>query len=332
MRRLTARGAPALLLLVVLLAACGGAAEQADRSATDTADVDTAGVDQGLARPGGPAGADESAPEDSGPVRVTPVEIQPPQAIGDRIIKEGAMTIEVDDGGFDSAHRALVTIARDLGGAVSATSSSMVDGATVGSITVRVPVDSYDDLLTEVADIGSVIDRDVSSQDVSGEMTDLESRLRHLRAQEVFYLGLLDDAQSVTDAIDVQDQLSAITSEIERIQGRRTLLDDRTAFSTLTVEVQEAGAPGPTGVTGGPGAPDLGEYLRVGVDAFVRVLGVLLLIAVATAPFTIPVGIVIGIWLLRRRARRADAGATGTAAVEAPRPAATVGAPDHQEP
>ncbi|MDP8970573.1 MAG: DUF4349 domain-containing protein [Actinomycetota bacterium] len=232
-----------------------------------------------------------------------PLPDPPPAVPGERIVKEGSVSLEVAEGGFDQAFVAVIATARRHGGTVVATTTTNDDDrGTAGSVTVRVPVERYEDLLAEVSsDIGEVRSRDITSQDVSAEYVDLQSRLRHLQAQERFYLGLLERAQSVADAIAVQQQLDSVESGIEQIKGRLQYLDERTAFSTLTVELFEPGATLPRRQAD-PTRPTLAAWWASGRDAFVNAVGVLLVAALFAAPLLVPAGVAVGVWrLLRRR-------------------------------
>jgi hypothetical protein len=262
-------------------------------------------------RPGlglGGADADDAAADvdTDGPERdaAAPVPAAPAAARpGERLIKEGSVTIEVPADGFARGYARVVEAARTLGGSVVAsTSSTTEDGGTAGSVTVRVPVERYEDLLLGLGDIGEVRRQDIRTRDVTGEYTDLESRLRHARAQERFYLGLLEEAQSVGDAIAVQQQLDGIQQTIEQLQGRLNLLEDQTSFSTLTVELVE---PGTTPVLAGAERPRLAQYLETARDAFVTVIGSLVVVAVAVAPL-LALGLVgLLVWRSVHRGRRA---------------------------
>jgi hypothetical protein len=279
------------LLLLLLAAACSG-----DDQASDTARMsgtDDAGGDSAAFAPGGEArdvadaeeaeaAADAEAPagdvgDDAADSPLPPVQTGT-AATGERIIKEGTVTLVVEPGQFDTAFSQVVTRAQELGGHVAGTASSTdpapgpegEDGQvlTSGQVTIRIPVAAFESLLTAVGDAGTITERAVTSQDVTAEYTDLESRRRNLQAQERFYLGLLDQAQTIEDAIAVQQRLEDLQGQIEELTGRLNLLADRTAFSTLTVRIAEQGAE--EAVAGIDGAADSGfaPYLRQVVGTF----------------------------------------------------------------
>ena len=219
---------------------------------------------------------------------------------GERIIKEGTVTLEVDPGAFDTAFGQVIARAQALGGHVSGSSSSTdTEGLVQGQVTVRVPVRSFEDLLTAVGEAGDIVDRNVTSQDVSEEFTDLESRRRNLRAQEGFYLGLLADATNVSDAIAIQQQLEDIQRRIEEITGRLNLLADRSSFSTLTVRIHELGADAVEEVV--EEGPQLGTYVETARNTLIDVIGGLLVIATVLLPFVL---LGLGVWAIVRTVRR----------------------------
>jgi hypothetical protein len=86
----------------------------------------------------------------------------------------------------------------------------------------------------------------ISGQDVSAQYVDLQARLANQEAQRDAMLALLKRAQSVSDIIAIQTQLGQITQQIEELKGQIQYLDHNTAFSTVTVNILEAGAPAAT--------------------------------------------------------------------------------------
>lgn len=280
------------LVLAVLVLGCS--ASDSSQESADTA-VEAAAPEGGLggdvpaAADAGDEAVDAQAPgEEAGaPDADAPVLPVADPAVGDRVIKEGTVTVEVAAGTFDEAYAEVVEEARRLGGTVvSSTTTTSDDGGTSGSVTVRVPVDRYEDLLVGVGGIGEVRSREITAQDVSTEFVDLQSRLRNLEAQERFYLGLLEEAVGVQDAIAVQQQLDGITEQLEQVKGRIAYLDERTSYSTLTAQLFEPG--GALALAEDPAAgPDLGRFITLARDAFVNVVGSALVVAGFLGPFAL---------------------------------------------
>lgn len=307
-RSTMSRSSLLLIVLVWLLAGCSGA-DRGETSEAPTASADSsdeaAAPAEGLssARPEGDGAREQDTASDAEPQPVGDLELPTrPTSVGERIIKEGTVTLELEEQRFDTAFGQVVNAATRLGGTVVSSNTTTTDtGATAGSVTVQVPVERYEDLLVGVGEIGTVVSRQITAQDVTDEFTDLESRLRHLQAQERFYLELLEDADSVADAIAVQQQLEGLQAQIEQVQGRLQLLDARTTFSTLTVELFEPGAPVELAGAGGQ-RPDLGRYWAQARDAFVNVVGAMLVAGFFVAPLLVVLAAAYLVWqALRRR-------------------------------
>jgi hypothetical protein len=91
--------------------------------------------------------------------------------------------------------------------------------------------------------MGKVQNEHISGNDVSAQYVDLQARLGNEEAQRDAMLALLQRAQTVADIIAVQNQLGQITGQIEQLKGQIAYIDHNTAYSTVTVDLAEAGAP-----------------------------------------------------------------------------------------
>ena len=283
----------ALTLIAVMLAGCGGS--ESLESAGSAVAPDEAAMpeepaavrnDAAAGEDGAVAGGDTDTAAGGNPAEPVPDLAAAP---GDRIVRQGTMRLEIEEGGFDRAFTRVVDASGRLGGTVLTSNATSDDeGLTSGTVTVRVPADDYDALLTAIAGIGTVRERSITSEDVTAEFVDLEARLRHNEAQERFYLSLLERAESVQDAIAVQQQVQTIQQTIEQLRGRLAFLEERTSFSRLTVELFESGA----AFQQAGAQPTFAHYWEVSRNALVNVLGTALVIATVVLPFVL-VGLAI---------------------------------------
>lgn len=159
-----------------------------------------------------------------------------------KIIKNGLVKLETGKGGYAGIRQEAVSLASSAGGYLEGEDSSRDDrGLTYATLTLRVPADRFDQVMEAVSSLGEVVSSKVSTSDVSGEYVDLESRLRHLQAEESFYLSLIGQARGVQEMISIREHLSSVQLEKERVQGRMSFLDRQVAYSTLTISVSERG-------------------------------------------------------------------------------------------
>lgn len=302
----------AVLLLVLLAAATACSTDSADEATSEGQAPSSDG--QRLDEPGEAEDASADAVDESGEIEgfggdaespgLPDTDPLPVSGTGERVIKDGTVTVEVAADGFDAAYRRVVDLAGRFGGGVVASRSNTdEEGRVSGSVTVRVPVEEYERLLVGVTEVGEVVSREVTAQDVTAEFTDLESRLRHLEAQERFYLGLLEEAEGVADAVTVQQQLAQIQQQVEQIKGRLQVLEERTTFSTLTVELFEEGSTGAS-FDPRPQRPTFSAWWERALDALTNVVGGTLVVVFFLGPLLVPAAVAWAVWRVLRRTRR----------------------------
>lgn len=215
--------------------------------------------------------------------------------LGERVIRNGDISIEVERDRFEQAWAAVGNVATQFGGLVSASSRGSggpqpvpvaEDGSAredlFGTITLRVPARSFDKAMAALRKIGDVASEVSGSTDVSEEYVDLQSRRRHLRAQEAVLLRLMRKAQDIDDTIVVQNQLSDVQLQIEEITGRLRFLDNQTSLSTITVNLAEPGA-----LAGSSDEPSFSDALETAIDGLQRIGIGMMLAAIWIVPFAL---------------------------------------------
>jgi len=132
----------------------------------------------------------------------------------------------------DQGIAAIERIARENGGYLSIKKDR--------EITIRIPRQRFDAAVGSVDKIGDVLHRDISAEDVTDEHVDLEIRIKNSRAMQHQLTALLTRA-NVKEALEIEKELHRVTEELERLEGRMKLLNDKIAFSTITVTFEPRG-------------------------------------------------------------------------------------------
>ncbi|MFC4552502.1 MULTISPECIES: DUF4349 domain-containing protein [Halorussus] len=163
------------------------------------------------------------------------------------LIRTGRVDLRVDD--FEASRRNLTREVRALGGFVS-DSSVQVRGTEnrswrTGRVVFRVPKENFSTFLSRAKAEGRVEQSNTKSEDVTEKLVDLEARLKNLRAQRERLRALYQDANDTSTVLEVQQRLSEVQSEIERIEARRKSLRQRVAYSTVTVNLRESSPDAP---------------------------------------------------------------------------------------
>lgn len=171
------------------------------------------------------------------------------------------------------------------------------------SLTLRVPANRFDDVVAQLRGVAVEV-RSIStgSQDVTGDVTDLESTLRNLRAVETRYVEMLGSARTTAEILQIQDRLNQTRAQIERAEGRLAGLRRLADMSTLTVSLTPVSAQ----ATDRPGtfAP-VAEAWDASLEAL-RSLAMGVLVAAAFGWWMVPLG-ALAVWAASRLLRNTTA-------------------------
>ena len=108
-----------------------------------------------------------------------------------------------------------------------------------GSISIRVPARSLDAAISDIEALGLETEQNsISSDDVTDEYVDSQSRLASMRAAERRLLSFLEAAQTIDEALAVEEQIRALQLQIEEIQGRLNYLSEVAAYSLINVHAR----------------------------------------------------------------------------------------------
>jgi hypothetical protein len=107
------------------------------------------------------------------------------------------------------------------------------------SITIGVPVDEFETAMRRLRGLAvQVLDENATGEDVTDQYVDLQSQLVNLEATRARIQEFLQDAKSVDEALRVNQELANIEAQIEQIKGRMNYLTDRSAYSTITINLE----------------------------------------------------------------------------------------------
>lgn len=216
----------------VLVAACAGAASPQILSTVGNA------VDQDSSTTDRQYGGDQAggAAATAGPI--PPITDDGVGAAVDdaKIIRTGTIELEVTD-----VPSALVTArngVRAMGGYVGASRTENVEDRPFATITYRIPADRWEDALDVLRRLNGLTSKVVTEQteavEVTGQVVDLEARIRNLRASETALQEIASGATRISDVLEVQNQLTNVRGQIEQLSAALADLEDRAGFATLT--------------------------------------------------------------------------------------------------
>ena len=278
--------------------------EEANRSATTGFSGDAVG-----ASPEAAASPDAAADVVEPGVPVGPVET--PQVTGvDRDLVRTA-TLDLTAKEPDTAAAKARSLVGALGGRIAQEQTSFSGKSSV-VLTLAIPPKNFDAAMEQLSELGKVTNRSVSTDDVTGTVTDLEGRITTLKASITRLQGFLADASDAGQIGMLESELLRRETELEGIQGQLRTIEAQVAESTVTLTITETGKRLDPVIEEDDGVGFM-DGLTSGWSAFTAVVNAIVVAMAAIAPF-LAIGLIV--WLvvrLVRRRRSAGASATDTA-------------------
>jgi hypothetical protein len=276
--------APTLLALGLVLAGCGSTSHDAGSAPAQEQHAAPEGADGSAAQDAEPGAADDAAPD---------------EAEADRHVNStGDMRVITDTP--SEAADGIARHGESRGGYVETREEwSDQGGEAVVDMTLRVPADEFEQLMTDVAGVGEVVERSQDAEDVTGAVRDLDSRISALETSTERLEGIMSEADSASDLLEAEQALSERQGELESLVAQRDELEDQVSMSTLQVELRETDSGGDRG--------GFAEWLGALGTTVVASAGGLVLVLAALLPWVIVIGIpafFLTRWLIRRNRKR----------------------------
>lgn len=218
---------------------------------------------------------------------------------GEKIIYTAYLSLETKD--YDTARAGLEQALAEAGGWMESSSeSNSSDNTRSLSMTLRVPEENYESFLEAAGQTGSVVNRSEQADDVTAQYTDVAGRIANLEGQRDRLRELQASAESLSDLLDIEAQLSEVQYQLESWQSQLDWYDDQIASCTVTVSLREVETYTPTGSNF---FERLGAAFAEGWQNFVRGLAVIAVTLAGLWPVVILVAAaaVAAVVLIKRR-------------------------------
>lgn len=213
------------------------------------------GVGSGSAQEGTAVGgsADAAAPKQT-PGQVAPV-------VGAKLARSAWLGIRVTDlvgasgtvrsltaaAGGQVLSENVVTAPDPTGGpqpSVPGTDASVpAVGVDEARLTVRVPADKLDGLVSELSRIGTVSYRSSQSEDLTDSYVDTSARIGPMRDAVAQARALLAKATNLSQIIQLENEVTRRQADLDSLESRLATLERRTTTSDVTVSLWTSATP-----------------------------------------------------------------------------------------
>lgn len=160
--------------------------------------------------------------------------IPPPVDLNKKIIKTADLNIEVKDFAKfnDMVHKSL----RQYGAYIAQENQTANDYSISNRITIKVPVDQFDDMVLAMNSTDAkLLEKKISSEDVSAEVVDIKSRMEAKKQMRARYLEFMKQAKNMEEVLNVQSSINDVQADIESADGRVQYLSQSAAYSTINI-------------------------------------------------------------------------------------------------
>ncbi|MGD9752958.1 MAG: DUF4349 domain-containing protein [Acidimicrobiia bacterium] len=179
-----------------------------------------------------------------------------PIDIGRSIIFTATVAVEVDS--VATASGSAMNAIAGVGGYLFGQQSSN-DPTPSSVLTFKVDPSRFQEALVALGSLGTVVEQQVSSDDVTEAVVDLQSRIAAAQTSVERLRGFLAEATDVNSLAALERELLARESQLEQLNGQLRTVQAQVDLATITLTLTQAAPDGPAlevVVTAYPGADD----------------------------------------------------------------------------
>jgi hypothetical protein len=176
------------------------------------------------------------------------------------------------------------------------------DSSASADMNIRIPASQFDVVMLSLAHLGTVAQRSVKAEDLTGDITDSGARLVNLRRTEADIRNIMDRSGSVSQIMDAEGQLSDIREKIETLESELKSMSGRVAYSSIDIHVAAEVQNRPAEPTA---ANQLSNALGAASHSLVQfTLGIVerVIYLLVFAPYVLVFA--VAVWLIRLRLRK----------------------------
>lgn len=169
------------------------------------------------------------------------------------------------------------------------------------TLVIRIPADSLDSFIQQVGETSNIVSTTETSDDITLQYVDTQSRLKVLRTEEERLLQFLSEADSISEMLEIEKRLTTIQTEIESLTSQLSTYDNLVSYGTVTLNITEV----EVFTVVEEEEPTMWEEISEGFSASIASLLAIgrsiLVFLLAGSPYLILIGLLgLGVWLFIR--------------------------------
>ncbi len=171
------------------------------------------------------------------------IEPTDPPKYDEKIIKNVNISAETRD--YDKAFSEMRKMVSQFDGyeeSVKSTGRSYGSGESytrTAYLVVRIPAARLDEFLNQIGTLVNVTSENATVSNVTAQYYDIQSRIGVLEAEKQAYEEMLKKSDDVNYLLEIRDRLFDVIEEIESYKTQLGVLEQKVAYSTVTVNLYE---------------------------------------------------------------------------------------------
>ena len=152
-----------------------------------------------------------------------------------KLIKTANLTVELKD--YNKYNNYLHNSLKPYGAYIASEEQAQTDSRIENSISIKVPVGMFDDLLNALnMDSTKMLTKNISTTDVGPEIYDNKARALSKKMVRDRYLSLLKEAHKTEEVLAIENEINNAQSEVESSSNRAAFLSTQAAYSTINIK------------------------------------------------------------------------------------------------
>ena len=159
-----------------------------------------------------------------------------PAAFGRDVIYRARVQVEVAD--VTSATREAIAIVQGVGGFVFGQQTS-TRPLPFTEIVFKLPPEEFSVALSRLAQVGELVDQQITADDVTERIVDVGSRIITAEASVARLRSFLETATNLENVAFYERELLTRETDLERLRGQLRTLQDQVALATITLTLTQ---------------------------------------------------------------------------------------------
>lgn len=155
-----------------------------------------------------------------------------------KLIKNGTISLEVKD--IKTEKIKVDSLIKKYKAYFDKETTNRYDNSTILTLKIRIPSQDFEKFIVGIEKGGNKItNKEISTEDVTEEYIDLETRLLNKRKFMSRYQELLKSAKNIKEMLEIQEKIRSLEEEIESATGRLKYISNQVSYSTLELRLEQ---------------------------------------------------------------------------------------------